>query len=231
MGIFERIGTILRANLNDLLTRAEDPEKIINQTLLDMRQAQYEARMEVARAIAEGKKLERDYQAALKESESWLGKAEQAIKQGREDLAREALKRKASSAALAEGLKEQLDAHEAMIEKLKTQLRALEAKIEEAERKRQLLIARQRRAEAQRSVSQAMSRTDTRTAFEAFDRMARKVEGLEDRVAAEEELERDLSLDEEFAALEEESGIEEELAALKARLSSERQASEGSSEG
>lgn len=219
MAIFERIGTILRANLNDLLTRAEDPEKIINQTLLDMRQAQYEARMEVAQAIAEGKKLERDHQAALKESESWLAKAEQAVKQTREDLAREALKRKTSSAALASGLQEQLAAHNATVEKLKTQLRALDAKIEEAERKRQLLIARQRRAEAQRSVNQAMSRTDTRTAFEAFDRMERKVAGMEDRVSAEEELAQDLTLDDEFAALEEDSAVEDELAALKARLS------------
>jgi phage shock protein A len=218
MGIFERIGTILRANLNDLLTRAEDPEKIINQTLMDMRQAQYEARMEVAQAIAEGKKLERDYQANLKEAEGWLGKAEQAVKQEREDLAREALRRKAASRDLAEGLKEQLDAHNAMVEKLRTQLRALDAKIGEAERKRQLLIARQRRAEAQRTLQGAMSRTDTSRAFEAFGRMERKIEGMEDQLAAEAELERDLSLDDEFAALEGDSGVEDELAALKARL-------------
>lgn len=222
MGIIERIGTILRANLNDLLTRAEDPEKIINQTLMDMRQAQYEARMEVAQAIAEGKKLERDYQGNRKEAESWLGKAEQALKQEREDLAREALKRKAAKTDLAEGLKEQLDAHNAMVEKLKTQMRALDAKIEEAERKRQLLIARQRRAEAQASLSSAMSRTDTRSAFEAFDRMERKVADQEDRLSAQEELEQDLSLDDEFEELESESAVEDELAALKARLAGQQ---------
>ena len=87
MAIVERIGTLLRANLNDLLTKAEDPEKIINQTLMDMRQAQYEARMEVAQAIAEGKKLERDYTVRANESQNWMTKAEQALTQGREDLA------------------------------------------------------------------------------------------------------------------------------------------------
>mgnify|MGYP000592234197 CR=1 FL=1 len=218
MALLDRISTILRANLNDVLSRAEDPEKIINQTLMDMRQAQYEARMEVAQAIAEGKKLERDYNANVKESDAWLSKAEQALKQEREDLAREALKRKTSNSDLAVGLKEQLDAHNGMVEKLKTQLRALDAKIGEAERKRQLLIARQKRAEAQESLSGAMSKTDTRKAFEAFDRMEEKIEGMEDRLTAEEELVKDLSLDDEFAALEQDTAIEDELAALKARL-------------
>ncbi len=219
MSIIDRIGTILRANLNDLLSRAEDPEKIINQTLMDMRQAQYEARMEVAQAIAEGKKLERDYQSNVRESENWLDKAENALKQDRDDLAREALKRKQGSADLAEGLKGQLDAHNGMVDKLKTQLRALDAKIGEAERKRQILIARQKRVEAQQTLSGALSKTDTRKAFEAFDRMEQKIEGMEDRVNAEEELAQSLSLDDEFAALEQDSAVEDELAALKAKLS------------
>ena len=218
MGIVERIGTILRSNLNDILSRAEDPEKIINQTLMDMRQAQYEARMEVAQAIAEGKKLERDYQSNVTASETWLEKAEQALTKEREDLAREALKRKNANTDLAQGLKEQLDAHLGMVEKLKTQLRALDAKIGEAERKRQLLIARQKRVEAQQSLQGALSKTDTTAAFEAFDRMESKIQGLEDRVSAEEELEKELSLDDEFAALEEDSAVDDELAALKARL-------------
>ncbi|MGL4611191.1 MAG: PspA/IM30 family protein [Trueperaceae bacterium] len=219
MAILERIGTILRANLNDMLTKAEDPEKIINQTLMDMRQAQYEARMEVAQAIAEGKKLERDYMAREKESTAWMNKAETAVTQGREDLAREALKRKTSSADLSVGLKEQFDAHNTMVEKLKTQLRALDAKIEEAERKRQLIVARQKRVEAQRSVSDAVSKTDTRKAFEAFDRMEGKVEKMEDQLKAEEELSKDMSFDDEFDALESDKAVEDELAALKAKLS------------
>lgn len=220
MAIFDRIGTLLRANINDVLSRAEDPEKIINQTLMDMRQAQYEARMEVAQAIAEGKKLERDYQSHEKEAGNWLVKAEQALNQEREDLAREALKRKTSAEDLAGGLKEQFDQHDAMVEKLKTQLRALDAKIEEAERKRQLIIARQKRVEAQRSVSGAMGKTDTRKAFEAFERMETKVAAMEDSLAAEEELTHDLSLDDEFAALESDTRIDDELAALKKRLGS-----------
>ena len=218
MGVFERIGLIIRSNINDLLTRAEDPEKIINQTIMDMHQAQYEARMEVAQAIAEGKKLERDLGANQREAQSWLEKAEQAIKAGREDLAREALRRKKAAEDLAGGLKEQFDSHNLMVERLKTQLRALDAKIGEAERKRQLLIARQKRAQAQETVGAALSKTDTRKAFAAFERMESKVTQREDRLAAEAELAADLSLDDDFAALGAESEVEDELAALKAKL-------------
>ena len=218
MGILDRIGVILRANINDLLSRAEDPEKIINQTLLDMRQAQYEARMEVAQAIAEGKKLERDYLEQVSASDAWLKKAEKSLEQNREDLAREALRRKTSSFDLAEGLKEQLDNHMALVDKLKMQLRALDAKINEAERKRQLIITRQKRVEAQQSLSDAFGKTDSRKAFEAFDRMEDKVAHMEDKLAAEEELADELSLDEEFAALESDARVEDELAALKAKL-------------
>lgn len=218
MAIVDRIVTIVRANLNDLLTRAEDPEKIINQTLMDMRQAQYEARMEVAQAMAEGKRLERDLKARRSEAQSWLEKAEQAVKAGREDLAREALKRKKAARDLADGFEEQLATHHAMIERLTTQMRALDAKIEEAERKRKLLIARQRRAQAQGTVNAAMARTDTKEAFAAFERMETKVAGMEDRLEAERELAEALSLDDEFAALGEDKEIEDELEGLRSRL-------------
>ena len=228
MSLFDRIGRIIRANINDALNRAEDPEKIINQTIMDMRQAQYEARMEVAQAIAEGKKLERDFTVQEKEAGSWLVKAEKALQAERDDLAREALKRKHASQDLAEGLKEQLDAHNGMIETLKTQMRALDAKISEAERKRQLIIARQKRVEAQYSLSNAMSQTDTSKAFEAFDRMEDKVAAMEDRLDAHAELEQDLSLDDEFAALEEDTEIEDELAALKAKLNEGSELESGS---
>lgn len=218
MGILDRIGTILRANLNDLLSRAEDPEKILNQTILDMREAQYQARMETAEAIAEGRKLERDVEEQRDSAQSWLQKAESALDAGRDDLAREALKRKRSAEDLAAALGEQLEKHESMIEKLKTQLRALDAKIDEAERKRRALLARQKTTDATRSVNAAMGAANADKAFEAFSRMERKIEHSEDKLAAEESLSRDLGDVDPFEELED-SGVEEELAALKAKRS------------
>lgn len=216
MGILDRIGTILRANLNDLLSRAEDPEKILNQTILDMREAQYQARMETAEAIAEGRKLERDVDDQRSQAKGWLEKAESALDAEREDLAREALKRKRSAEDLAEALAEQLSTHQAMVERLKTQLRALEAKIDEAERKRQVLLARQKTTEASRSVRTAMGAANANRALEAFDRMEQKITHQEDTLAAEESLAADLGDTDPFAELEDE-GVEEELAALKAK--------------
>lgn len=216
MAILDRIGTILRANLNDLLSRAEDPEKILNQTILDMREAQYQARMETAEAIAEGRKLERDVNEQREHAQSWLQKAESALDSEREDLAREALKRKRSAEDLADALGEQLEAHQTMIERLKTQLKALEAKIDEAERKRRALLARQKTTEASRSVNAAMGAANAEKAFEAFSRMERKIEHAEDKLAAEESLSSDLGEFDPFAELEDE-GVEEDLAALKAK--------------
>ena len=219
MGILDRIGTILRANLNDLLSRAEDPEKILNQTILDMREAQYQARMETADAIAEGRKLARDVDEQREQAQEWLEKAESALDAERDDLAREALKRKRSAEDLAAALQEQLDAHDAMVERLKTQLKALDAKIDEAERKRRALLARQKTTDASRTVRKAIGAANADQAFEAFERMERKVQHAEDKLAAEESLARDLGDEDPFAELEDE-GVEEELAALKAKRSS-----------
>ena len=218
MGILDRISMILRSNLNDVLSRAEDPEKILNQTILDMREAQYQARMETAEAIAEGRKLERDVEEQRAQAGSWLQKAESALDAERDDLAREALKRKRSAEDLAQALSEQLTTHQEMVDKLKTQLRALDAKIDEAERKRRALLARQKTTDASRSVRAAIGAANADKAFQAFDRMERKIEESEDRLAAEESLARDLGDPDPFAELEDE-GVEEELAALKARRS------------
>lgn len=219
MAILERIGIILRANLNDVLSRAEDPEKILNQTILDMREAQYQARMETAEAIAEGRKLERDVNEQREQATDWMQKAESALDAGRDDLAREALKRKRSAEDLANALDEQLQAHESMVAKLKTQLKALDAKIDEAERKRRSLLARQKTTDATRSVQAAMGAANADKAFEAFTRMERKIQHEEDKLAAEESLSRDLGEIDPFAELEDE-GVEEELAALKAKRKS-----------
>ncbi len=216
MAILDRIGTILRANLNDLLSRAEDPEKILNQTILDMREAQYQARMETAEAIAEGRKLERDVNEQREQAQNWLQKAESALDAEREDLAREALKRKRSAEDLAGALQEQLDAHQAMIERLKTQLKALDAKIDEAERKRRALLARQKTTDANRSVRAAMGAANADKAFQAFNRMEQKIQHEEDKLSAEESLSRDLGEIDPFEELEDE-GIEDELKALKAK--------------
>jgi len=152
MGILERLSRLVRANLNDLIRRAEDPEKIIEQALEDMRATLRNARMEVAEAMAELKRLEREQQNYAEQARAWEQKAAEALKSQREDLAREALKRKQQVHALSHGFAQQVAQQQTLVSQLTTQLKALEGKIQEAEAKKALLLARKKGVEAAEAV-------------------------------------------------------------------------------
>lgn len=124
MTLLDRLSRLIRANLSDLLRRAEDPEKIINQALEDMKEALREAREQVAAAMAEGKRLEREVESHLQEATLWEEKAKEALKAGREDLAKEALRRRKRALDLAEGFKQQAEEQKALVNRLMTQLKA-----------------------------------------------------------------------------------------------------------
>lgn len=144
MTLWDRLSRLVRANLNDLLRRAEDPEKIIEQALLDMKQALREAREQVAEALAEQKRLEREVESHEREAALWEEKAREALKAGREDLAREALRRKKRALDLAEGFKAQLSEHKALTERLMTQLKALGGQNRRGRGPQKLLLARKK---------------------------------------------------------------------------------------
>jgi phage shock protein A len=206
MGIFSRLKTIISANVNDKLNKAEKPEKMLNQLLIEMNDQLIESKKSVAMAIADEKKLERDYNAQAAESQDWEGKAMLAVKAGKDDLAKEALVRKQEADKNANELKTQWDAQKASVDKLKESLRDLQNKIEEASRKKNLLIARAKRAEAQQKIQATVSTVaGDQSAFDAFDRMAQKVDEMEAENEATMELE-DAStpkdLEKQFAELE-----------------------------
>ena len=146
MSILDRLSRLLRANVNDLISKAEDPGKIIEQALRDMRAAYAEARSEVADAMSQNAKLEREANTNRRMASEYEKKAEEALRGGSEDLAREALRRSQNAKDLAAGFEEQLQVQSGTVEQLKTQLRALEAKIDEMESKKSLLAARQKTA-------------------------------------------------------------------------------------
>ncbi|TFU14491.1 PspA/IM30 family protein [Thermus tengchongensis] len=217
MNLLDRISRLIRANLNDLLRRAEDPEKIMEQALLDMKEALREAREQVAAAMAEGKRLEREVESHLKEAALWEEKAKEALQAGREDLAKEALKRRKRALDLAEGFRQQAEEQKALIDRLMTQLKALEAKIDEAEARKKLLLARKKGVEAAEAVRRMESRLDQHPALEAFEEMEARILAMEDRHEALKELDgRDL--EKELAALSAEKEVEEELLRLKREL-------------
>jgi phage shock protein A len=222
MSIWSRLSTMIRSNLNDLIARAENPEKMLNQIIDDMRSQLAQAKQEVAVAIADERKLRRQVQDERDQGSDWERRAKLALREGREDLARQALLRSQEHGAHAGTLEGQWRAHASETEKLKDTLRQLSSKIEEAKRKRNLLIARQKRAEAQKRIHETMAGLADRSSFEAFDRMAERIEEAEMRALAAAEVDEELGgdeLEQQFARLEGgDIDVERRLAALKEEM-------------
>jgi phage shock protein A len=233
MGILNRIGTLLKANINDLISKAEDPEKILNQLIVDMREQLIDAKKEVARAIADEKRLKKKYEKEQKQAQEWEKKAMMAVRAGRDDLAKEALQRKKEHDELSQEYKKQWQAQKEAADKLRNSLRQLNDKIEEAKRKKGVLVARQKRAEAQKRIQDTMSGLDDTAAFDAFDRMEEKVEQQEAEAEASAELSGELTgdtLSSKFDELEDEHGSDEALDALKTKMGVEEEEEEEESE-
>ena len=218
MGLFDRVSRVVKSNLNAIVSKAEDPEKILEQTIEEMRENQAELRHATAQAIASEKKMERKFEQAQEQVKEWQRKAQVALQKNREDLAREALMRKKGLADSANTIKQQLDRQSEQVNVLRNNLMKLESKMAEAKTKKDMLIARARSAKASQQINEVMGRVDTTSAFAAFERMEEKVDALEAESAAISELSGD-SLDSQFAALE--SGTAEvdiELEELKMQM-------------
>ena len=170
---------MIRSNINDLISRAENPEKMLNQLIVDMKSQLAKAKQQVASAIADEKKLQADAEAMKKQAEDWERRAMLAVQEGRDDLAKQALMRYNETLQGAQQLHETWVKHKAETEQLKVSLRQLNDKIEEAKRKKNILIARARRAEAQQRIQETMSGMSDKSAFESFERMAEKIEATE----------------------------------------------------
>jgi len=221
MGIFSRLAQLIKSNINDLISKSEDPEKMLNQVVLDMNNQLVEAKKQVAASIADEKRLAKQAEQELANSAEWERRAMMALRAGNEDLAKEALNRKKEHDTLAQTFKDQWQKQKDAVEKLKQALRMLNDKIEEAKRKKNVLIARKKRAEAQKAIQDTMSGLKDQSAFETFDRMAQKIDQLEAEAEAGEELAEEYTGDvlaSQFAKLEKTAGAEDELAALKRKM-------------
>ncbi|HTR49122.1 MAG TPA: PspA/IM30 family protein [Kofleriaceae bacterium] len=223
MGIFSRLGTLIKSNINDLITKAEDPEKMLSQVLLEMQQQLVEAKKAVAVAIADEKKLQKQYTAETDKSKEWERKAMVAVRAGDDNLARQALARKQEHETIAQQFQQQWISQKQAVEKLKDALRLLNNKIEEAKRKKNILIARKKRAEAQQQIANTMQGLGDTSAFDTFDRMAERIQLMEAEAEAGAELAGELSgdtLESKFLQLEQGpgGGEDEALNELKAKM-------------
>ena len=224
MGIFTKLSTVIKSNMNDLISRAENPEKMLNQIILDMRDQLAKAKREVAAAIADERKLKAQLEDEVKQARDWEHRAMLAVKEGRDDLAKQALMRQQEHAERAAVYQQTWQSQAGETEKLKGSLRQLNDKIEEAKRKRNLLIAKQKRAQAQRRIHETLSGLSDTSAFEAFNRMADKIEDEERKTIASAEVTEALAgdtLETEFLRLEAGGGdanVDDKLAALKQQM-------------
>lgn len=204
MGFFQRFRRMVKSNLNDMISRAEDPEKMLDQVIVDMNRQMIESKKSVAGAIADEKKLERQLNQTLSVAREWEDKAKLAVKAGKDSLAKEALVRKQEYMSEAAQYREQLESQHESVEKLKQSLRQLQQKMDEAQRKRNLLIARAKRAKAQQKMQDTIKGINKSGAFDAFDRLSEKVDRMEAENEAYEELDGPVKddLERQFEALE-----------------------------
>lgn len=223
MGIFSRLTDIINSNLNSILDRAEEPEKIIRLVIQEMEDTLVEVRSTAAKTIAEKKEANRRLARLAEAQQGWQEKAELALTKGREDLAKGALVEKARLAEAAGLLKEELDELEAMLQQGEADIAKLEAKLREAKAKQQSLAARHETASSRLKVRRNLYDGRVDEAFARFEQVEKKLDAAEGAVEAY-DLGRGKSLAEEISELAAESAIEDELAALKARLQKDRSA-------
>ncbi len=221
MGIFSRLGQLIKSNINDLISKSEDPEKMLNQVIIDMNNQLVEARKQVAVAIADEKRLRKQWEAELNLARDWKKKAMMAVRAGDDGLAKEALQRMKEHEELSEQFQKQWETQKNGVEQLKGALRALNNKIEEAKRKKGLLIAKKKRAEAQKTIQETMTGLSEASAFETFERMENKINQIEAEAEAAAELSGQLTGDtlvQKFDMLEASSGVDMDLLELKEEM-------------
>jgi phage shock protein A len=218
MGLLERVGTLIRANLNDMIDRAEDPEKMIKQVILDMENQYLQVKTQVAVSIADQHMLEKKLKENEDAGKDWMRKAELAVDKSADDLARAALDRFQTTARLAQSFREQVDDQRVQVDQLKSALLKLEAKLDEAKSKRDLLIARHRRGIALGKAARAGAELGDQSKSAAFDRLKDRVHHTESVATAEVELLTD-DVAERLTRLDRDTEVERLLTDLKTRRS------------
>jgi len=218
MGLLERVGTLIRANLNDMIDRAEDPEKMIKQVILDMENQYLQVKTQVAVSIADQHSLEKRWNEQVEAAKDWMRKAEIAVDKTQDDLARAALDRHQTAQRLAQSFQEQVNDQKAQVDTLKSALFKLEQKLDEAKSKREVLLARHRRSIAMDKAAKAQVALGDNSKSASFDRLKERVTHTEATASAEVELLND-DMAEKLNRMDRDAEVERLLTDLKTRRS------------
>ncbi|KAK8947503.1 hypothetical protein KSP40_PGU009511 [Platanthera guangdongensis] len=217
MNLFDRLARVIKSYANAILSTVEDPEKILEQAVLEMNDDLTKMRQATAQVLASQKRMENKYKAAQQASDDWYRRAQLALEKGDDNLAREALKRRKSYADSASSLKTQLEQQKGVVDNLVSNTRLLESKIQEARSKKDTLKARAQSAKTATKVSEMLGNVNTSSALSAFEKMEEKVMAMESQAEALNQLTTD-DLEGKFALLES-SSVDDDLAKLKRELS------------
>ena len=222
MNIGDRFVRLVKSNVNELLNTMEDPEKVLEQAVVDMQKDLVKVRQAYAEVAASTKRMEEQAKMAEAEGAKWYERAQLALTKGEDELAREALSRRQQQLEMSDSLKEQIAGQQQSITSLYESMKQLEAKMAEAKAKKDQIIARARTAKAATKVNDMLAGVGQSSSTAAFDRMADKVEQLEAEADVAKQLAGSTtsgagsSIDQQFAALESASSVDDELAAMKA---------------
>jgi phage shock protein A len=217
MALLERVSTLIRANLNDLIDKAEEPEKMLKQVILDMQNQLLQVKTQVAISIADLHLLEKKQKECEEKIGEWMRKAEMAVARKDDELARAALERNRSYQQMSGSFQQQVHDQQIQVENLKNALRKLEQKLAEAQSKSELLVAQHRRARAAGKATDAQAQVNDKTHVSAFDRMKTKVERGEAVSQAKAEILGD-DIEDRFDSLEREAELDRMLSELKQRV-------------
>jgi phage shock protein A len=220
MGIFHRLSDLLKSNVNDLIDKAEDPEKMVKQIIVDMQKELSKSTQALGQAKASERIAQKQYEDAVKESKSWEDKAKAAIAAGDEELAKKALANKVKVDKDVESYKEMYNTISQQTETIQTQVEVLKSKLEEAKSRQAMLIARSKMADTQKNLAKSAGDFDPNSASEKFDRMEEKIQRKEAEAQAFSEIAGtgNNSDADDFAKLEAESKVNSELERLKAEM-------------
>ena len=217
MSLLSRVRDLVSANLNAMLDKAEDPEKMVNEYMRQLQEQLYEAKTAVASAMADETKLHNKMVTFQTEADQWQSKAEAAVRASDDELAKAALGRKANAQKMADTYRQQYEQQDEQVEQLQKALVSLESRLSEAKAKKELIIAKKNRAKTQEAIQRTVQGLGN---LNAMDKLSQMEERVDDRLAQADAMSKleGGSLEARFADLERDTAVEDELAALKAKM-------------
>lgn len=219
MAIFERVSDLIRSNINDLIDKAENPEKMVKQIIIDMEDQLSKSTQSLGTAMGSLNQVKKQLADAKAQSENWQEKAKKCLEQGNEDLARQALENKVNQDKMATQYEEMVASMEKQVNEIKNQVDILKQKLEEARSKQAMLVARSQMADAKAQMSKALGNMDSKSAFAKMDKMEKKIEQKEAQADAFAEVSGVVEDESDpFAKMEKESSIDAELEKLKKEM-------------